>query len=66
MGSYIVIIKIKLQELHYPTDKLELDGVNSGYFTYQFFKKLSATLHYTVENLNIDCKFNNLQVQKIL
>lgn len=39
----------------FPTDKQELDGVNAGYFTYQFYKKVSITLNYTVAKNNISC-----------
>lgn len=39
----------------FPTDKQELDGVNSGYFTDQFYKKVSITLNYTVAKNNISC-----------
>lgn len=40
----------------YPTNKTELDGVNIGYFTYQFFNKISVTLHYTGNNKSLSCK----------
>lgn len=33
----------------FPTNKKELDGINAGYFTYQFYKKVSITLNYTTD-----------------
>lgn len=39
----------------FPTNKKELDGINAGYFTYQFYKKVSITLNYTTDKKNINC-----------
>lgn len=39
----------------FPTYKKEMDGVNTGYFTYQFYKKVSITLNYTTAKNNISC-----------
>lgn len=39
----------------FPTNKKELDGVNSSYFTYQFYKKVSITLVYNSDNKSLSC-----------
>lgn len=39
----------------FPTNKQELDSVHRGYFTYQFFKKASVTLHYTSGSNSVSC-----------
>ena len=39
----------------FSTYKKEMDGVNTGHFTYQFYKKVSITLNYTTDKNNISC-----------
>lgn len=42
----------------FPTNNIELDGVNLGYFTYQSYNKLNITLSYDLSGGKKGCQYN--------